>query len=61
MTTEAASAAELATTPDEGREPEGFLELSDALAALWRAHGGEQVPIYVQRPGTPQPGRWWPR
>jgi hypothetical protein len=52
--------ASLQPKSDEGREPEGFLELSDAIAALWAADGGEQGPVHVERPGTPQ-GRWWPR
>jgi hypothetical protein len=46
--------------PDEGREAVAeFVELEDALEALWRVHGGERVPVHIERHGTP-PGRVGP-
>jgi hypothetical protein len=46
---EAAPATEPSTAP-EGRESVAeFIELADALAAPWVAHGGERVQVQVER------------
>jgi hypothetical protein len=45
---------------EQSEEPAVFVELADALEALWEAAGGERVPGAIERRGEPAVARWWP-